>query len=82
MLQVKSRSLVGIATLFCSVVGDAPVEKRAEKRAFDVFDYVDPLIRTIDRGMSGFCLCIQLLTKFLLGHVFPRATLPFGEPWN
>jgi hypothetical protein len=58
ILKAKSRSLFSIATLFCSAVGDGLIEKKA----MDVFDYVDPLIGTIDGGMSGYCLCMQVLT--------------------
>ena len=72
-LQSLTRAL-SIQTILSS--GVASLE--AEKRDFDVFSYVDPLIGTINGGwLNSFKGCPPRADR-TLGHVFPGATLPFS----
>ena len=66
--------LPALAISTCVVLGNETVVNKT----FDVFDYVDPLIGTINGGPFSAVIVGLLLTR-TTGHVFPGATLPFGE---
>jgi hypothetical protein len=72
------KTLLGISY----AIGSVAVNGGVEKQAFDVFDYVDPLIGTMDGGTSEYsylaCSFSLLNLTTILGHVFPGATLPYG----
>jgi hypothetical protein len=79
MRRMNSGVVASLALSSCGVVGAAKVgNERVENQTFDIFDYIDPLIGTINGGEF-----IASILKYLLtmrtGHVFPGATLPFGE---
>jgi hypothetical protein len=65
--------LPALAISTCVVLGNEMVVNKT----FDVFDYVDPLIGTINGGPFS-ALIVKLLLTRTAGHVFPGATLPFG----
>jgi len=47
--------------------------------AFDVFDFVDPLIGTLNGGMASTTSSAKNASNITQGHVFPGATLPYGK---
>ena len=73
MRQSGFRPIVGLIAL--SVVVEAVIERRA----FDVFDFVDPLIGTINGGKVQNDQSEWSFQLTMTGHVFPGATLPFGK---
>lgn len=62
MYRIKSGILAILALAIGQVVGNVCLEKRA----FDVFDYVDPLIGTINGGELGLMASIfRTVTKLI-----------------
>jgi hypothetical protein len=79
MRPVKSGILASVALSSCGVVGNTTVgNERVVNQTYDVFDYIDPLIGTINGG-GYYSFNIPTVTDMSTGHVFPGATLPFGE---
>jgi hypothetical protein len=84
VLDLKAKMVFNVKTLLgiSYAIGSVAVNGGVEKQAFDVFDYVDPLIGTMDGGTSEYsflpCSFSLLNLTTILGHVFPGATLPYG----
>lgn len=71
-LQTKNISTIALASQVVLGLG-------AEKSAFDVFQFVDPLIGTSEGGNTLPNLRLEKSEiNAITGHVFPGATLPFG----
>jgi putative alpha-1,2-mannosidase len=51
---------------------------QTEKRAFDVFQFIDPLIGTSEGGKFRERIFPRSVVYVFAGHVFPGATMPFG----
>ncbi len=77
MRYVNLQSLAGVLSIQ-TVLSSGVASFEAEKRDFDVFDYVNPLIGTINGGdLKSLQDCLFRADR-VQGHVFPGATLPFG----
>ena len=58
VLDLKTKMVFNVKTLLgiSYAIGSVTVNGGVEKQAFDVFDYVDPLIGTMDGGTSEYSL--------------------------
>jgi hypothetical protein len=56
VLDLKAKMVFNVKTLLGIgyAIGSVAVDSGVEKPAFDVLDYVDPLIGTMDGGMSEY----------------------------
>ena len=56
VLDLKAKMVFNVKTLLgiSYAIGSVAVNGGVEKQAFDVFDYVDPLIGTMDGGTSEY----------------------------
>jgi hypothetical protein len=56
VLDLKTKMVFNVKTLLgiSYAIGSVAVNGGVEKQAFDVFDYVDPLIGTMDGGTSEY----------------------------
>ena len=62
-----------------ALAGQVVIGLEFDKPDFDVFPYVDPLIGTANGGTERLKRRIWTSLMGAAGHVFPGATLPFGE---